>query len=536
MEQEEIQIENTKVRIYNGDIRDLNPEVLVSSDNTEFSMDSGVAKALLERGGPQILQEVQNILARKKIVPGDVVVTNAGNLSAKKIFHCAVCDDNLPNPVVTPHVVILVVHKCLEMADNFAYKSIAFPAIGTGPNQIDSEVVSKSMIQKVFDYLRTTATGLGEVTFSLYEKADWQNFFREFWKTAAEIKFEAEKPIRLTILRQNQINYLDLTSSETISYIKTMKVSNKTLTKYAHTLEEFVTNGKSKYFKSIKRFGLALYNELLEDVGPKLKRIPSENLFLKLDDDLLTIPWELCYDGEEYLGLKYNMGRQVVVSPKFYIRSYRTRSLQFPLRVLLLADPTETLPGAREECSQIHDALSKIDGIKEYLEFREGTEIKMNRLLKDLTNYDLIHFAGHAYFDKENPKNSGWVINADRREFLTGEMLAAHTAPPIVFANACESGVAAVDERRFQSDLFGIASGFLMGGIKNYIGTFTYINDTSSVKLAVEFYKRLISEGETVGSALRHARQLIFDKYGESDLLWASYMLYGDPEFSLKVK
>jgi CHAT domain-containing protein len=276
--------------------------------------------------------------------------------------------------------VTLVTHRCLEKADEFAYKSIAFPAIGTGPEQVDSEVVSKSMIAKVFDYLRTTASGLKEVTFSLYAQADWQNFFREFWRHASNIKFEAEKPIRLTILRQNQVNYLDLTSSETISYIKTTKVSPKTLKKYANTLEDFVTTGKSKNFSSIKRLGSALYKELLEDVGPKLKRIPSENLFLKLDDDLLAIPWELCYDGEEYLGLKYNMGRQVVVSPRFYIRSYRTRSLQFPLRVLLLADPTETLPGAKKECKEIYNALSAIEGIKEHLEFKEGTEIKMNKL------------------------------------------------------------------------------------------------------------------------------------------------------------
>jgi len=536
MEEDKFQIGNTIVKIYNGDIRDLTPEVIVSSDNTDLSMDSGVAKAILERGGPQIMKEVQQILARRKLKPGDVVVTNAGNLSAKKIFHCAVCDDNLENPVVTPYVVTKVTHKCLEMADDFACKSIAFPAIGTGPEQIDSEIVSKSMIQKVFDYLRNTATGLKEVTFALYSKADWQNFFRDFWQQAASLKFEEQKPIRLTILRQRETNYLDLTSSETISYIKTTKISSKTLKKYAIALEEFVTKGKSKNFSSLQKLGEALFKELLEDIGPKLKRIPSQNLFLKLDDDLLNIPWELCYDGEEYLGLKYNIGRQVVVSPKFYINSYQTRSLQYPLRVLLLADPTETLPGAIKECDKIHNELSKIDGIKEHLEYKSGAEIKLNKLLKDLTHYDLVHYAGHAYFDEKNPSESGWKINHEKKEILTAGMLATHTAPPIVFANACESGAQAIEtEQRYQSEIFGIASGFLMGGIKNYIGTFTYVNDITSVEFAVEFYKKLVTQGETIGSALRHARQIIFDKYGPDHILWASYMLYGDPEFKLNI-
>jgi len=536
MEKDKIQIGNTTVQIYHGDIRDLTPDIIVSSDNTDIALEKGVAKAILDRGGSEIAQEVRQILARKKLQPGDVIVTNAGSLSAKKIFHCAVCDDTIKDSVVTPYIVTKVTHRCLELADEFAYKSIAFPAIGTGPQQTDSEVVSKSMIQKVFDYLSTTATGLQDVTFSLYAAGDWQNFFRDFWKHAASIKFEEEKPIRLTILRSNEINYLDLTSSETISYIKQSKTSPKTLQKYSNALKEFVTSGKSKFFSTLQSLGESMYKELLEDVGPKLRRIPSKNIFLKLDDDLLNIPWELCYDGTDYLGLKYSVGRQVVVSPKFYISSYRTRSLQYPLRVLLLADPSETLSGALKECEAIHKELSKIDGIKENLEFKSGAEITLNKLLKDLTYYDLVHFAGHAHFDEKNPNESGWEINPEKKEYLTASMLAAHTAPPIVFANACESGTQATGEqKRYQSEIFGIASGFLMGGIKNYIGTFTYVNDITSVEFAVEFYKKLVTQGETVGSSLRQARKLIFDKYGADHILWASYMLYGDPEFKLNI-
>ncbi len=542
MEKDEIQIGNAIVKIYHGDIRDLTPEVIVSSDNTELSMAKGVAKAILAKAGPQILQELQQKIANKKLQPGDVIVTNAGKLAAKKIFHCATCDDSLPNSVVTPYVVTKVTHRCLELADEFSCKSIAFPAIGTGPQQVDAEVVSKSMIQKIFDYLRNTSTSLEAVTISLYEAGAWETFFRDFWKYAASIKFEEEKPIRLTILRQREINYLDLTSSDTISYIKTTKASPKALQKYATALEEFVTLGKSKNFTTLQNLGEALYKDLLEDVGPKLKRIASKNLFLKLDDDLLSIPWELCYDGSEYLGLKYNLGRQVVVSPKFYINSYQTRSLQYPLRVLLLADPTETLPGAVKECDQIHKQLSKIDGLRENLEFKSGTEIKLNKLLKDLTYYDLVHFAGHAHFDAKNPNESGWEINPEKKEYLTAYMLAANTAPPIVFANACESGTQALGEKghahekqSYQSEIFGIASGFLMGGIKNYIGTFTYVNDVTSVEFAVEFYKKLVTQGETVGSAVRNAREHIFKKYGAEHILWASYMLYGDPEFKLNI-
>jgi CHAT domain-containing protein len=279
-----------------------------------------------------------------------------------------------------------------------------------------------------------------------------------------------------------------------------------------------------------------MYEHLIGDVGDQIKNLPSENLFLKLDDDLLAIPWELCHDGEDFFGRKYNIGRQVVVSPRFLLMSYPTRSLQYPLRVLLLADPTETLPGAVKECDKIHRELAKIDGIKENLQYKSGTEIKLDKLLNDLSDFDLVHYAGHAKLNKINPSESGWEINPDRGEYLTGSMMAAMNAPPIVFANACESGAESIEKgRKYQSEIFGLASGFLMGGIKNYIGTFTYVTDESSVDFALEFYKKLITKDETIGSSLRYARNFVYDKYSEAEILWASYMLYGDPEFRLNI-
>ncbi|MHA1267526.1 MAG: CHAT domain-containing protein [Candidatus Helarchaeota archaeon] len=535
MNEEEIQIGNTVVKIYHGDIRDLTPDIMVSSDDTKLAMDSGVAKAILDGGGPQIREEADAIKRKRELHLGDVVITNAGNLPVKKIFHAITFDSKTQN-YVTPYGVTKATYTCLSKADEFAYKSIAFPALGTGPGQRDYDAVSRSMIQTVFNYLGTTSTGLQEIIFSLYSDEAWQKFFRDFVFQAARVKLEEAKPIRLTILRQRQINYYDLTSSNTISVIQHMKVGNKRLLKYINALEEFVQTGQSKYFVDLTHLGQDMYEHLIGDVGDQLKNLPSKNMFLKLDDNLLSIPWELCHDGTEFFGRKYNIGRQVVVSSKFQLMSYPTRSLQYPLRVLLLADPTETLPGAVKECDSIHKELSKIDGIKEHLEYKSGPEIKLDKLYNDLREFDLIHYAGHAKFDEKNPSESAWVINPEKDEYLTASMMAAMNAPPIVFANACESGTQALEEKQsYQSEIFGIASGFLMGGIKNYIGTFTYINDVTSIDFAVEFYKNLIKQEETIGSALTKARNFIYEKYGENNILWASYMLYGDPEFKLNI-
>jgi len=115
-------------------------------------------------------------------------------------------------------------------------------------------------------------------------------------------------------------------------------------------------------------------------------------------------------------------------------------------------------------------------------------------------------------------------------------MMAAMNAPPIVFANACKSGTQTIGkEGKYHGEIFGIASGFLMGGIKNYIGTYTYVNDKTSVDFAVEFYTNLIQKTQTVGSSLRQARKMIVENYGINEILWGSYMLYGDPQFKLNI-
>ncbi|MHA1270056.1 MAG: CHAT domain-containing protein [Candidatus Helarchaeota archaeon] len=534
MEQKKsIKVGNTNVCIYYGDITTLKTDVIVNSDDIKLTMDGGVAEAILNKAGPKIKEEAQKILNTRRVRLGDVVVTNAYNLApVKKVFN-AITFDAEKGDVVTPFGVGMATYYCLKKTDELGFESISFPAMGTGRGQLDAEAVSKSMIQKVFDYLNTS-TNIKLVVFSLYNYGAWNKFFENFMFEAAKLKIKHSIPIRLSILRKGEVNYIDLTTNDTISVIQENDVSNKQLKLFSVALEEFIIKGKSKSFSTLQDLGFSIYNFLLRKVSNRLSRLASENLFLKLDDDLLSIPWELCYDGNEFFGIKYNMGRQVVVSPKFYIQSSKSRPIKYPLKVLLIADPTETLKGALQECDKIYNELSQVDGIE--LTYKKGSEIEIDTLLLDLAKNDLVHFAGHSFLNKQNPSESGWIIDLDSNEVLRASDMALMNAPPIVFANACESGAQNIEEKRkYQNEIFGIASGFLMGGIQNYIGTFTYVNDDSSTDFAVEFYKNLIKEDNTIGSSLRFARKFIIEKYGIEEILWASYMLYGDPRIKLSL-
>ena len=105
--------------------------------------------------------------------------------------------------------------------------------------------------------------------------------------------------------------------------------------------------------------------------------------------------------------------------------------------------------------------------------------------------------------------------------------------PALVFSNACQS--ARTEEwtlqTHFHDEIFGLANALILSGVKHYIGTFWEILDEPGRMFALEFYKHLFA-GLTVGEAMRRARITLINTYGEESLVWASYLLYGDPTFN----
>ena len=96
------------------DITTLPVDVIVSSDDNEVSMGGGVSKTIRLRGGAVIQQEAKKQLPAKQ---GDVIVTGAGNLSAKHVFHALVIDAaRLVESPPTAETVRSAVRRCFELA------------------------------------------------------------------------------------------------------------------------------------------------------------------------------------------------------------------------------------------------------------------------------------------------------------------------------------------------------------------------------------------------------------------------------------
>ncbi|MBA7546812.1 O-acetyl-ADP-ribose deacetylase [subsurface metagenome] len=168
----EITIGNSKIKLNQGDITELNTDVIVNAANAQLIMGGGVAGAIKRKGGPLIQEECNKIGGS---FVGGAVITTGGNLKAKRVIHAVGPrmgegneDEKLTNAIL----------NSLKLMDEHELKSIAFPAISTGIFGYPIEKCAKIMISTAKEYL-SGETQIEEVVFCLYSKPDFEVFKKE---------------------------------------------------------------------------------------------------------------------------------------------------------------------------------------------------------------------------------------------------------------------------------------------------------------------------------------------------------------------
>jgi CHAT domain-containing protein len=292
-------------------------------------------------------------------------------------------------------------------------------------------------------------------------------------------------------------------------------------------LSNRATNVPAEILDKLKKSGRLLFDLLIPtQAKAKLVNATVTVLALHLEDSLVHVPWELLHDGRDFLCRRFAVGR--IASTRQALTARSVREFNAPFKVLIIADPRGELAGCYREGLDI----------KAYLDARRETfqvdfksyPVDIAFVRKNLRDYDIVHYAGHAIYDAHNPGKSGWLLSDG---MLTADGIAAmgglEAMPALVFANACRSGLTnewRSDENEQQ--IFGLANAFLLAGVQHYLGTLWDVVDDPGARFAERFYAA-IAAGASVGSALRSARQ--GNPSDESNgLTWANYLLYGDPD------
>jgi CHAT domain-containing protein len=207
------------------------------------------------------------------------------------------------------------------------------------------------------------------------------------------------------------------------------------------------------------------------------------------------------------------------------------------LNLLLVVNPTLDLPGADREGKRIRELFGAHPSVK--IDEIHGANATRPALLAKIKSgdYDVIHYAGHAFFNALNPASSGILCHG--KQVLSGADLASiGNLPSLVFFNACEAGRIRRAGRNDDLDIdnrlnrtVGLAEAFLRGGVANYVGTYWPVGDDAAECFADTFYSELLNK-KTIGEALLAGRNKVRNVTKSVD--WADYIHYGSYDFVLK--
>jgi len=284
--------------------------------------------------------------------------------------------------------------------------------------------------------------------------------------------------------------------------------------------------------QEFQKTGQLLYDLLLSShVKTRLRQADRQHLIIQVDEALVFIPWEWLYDGRDFLCLKFCVGRRVMTTRR--VETVASRTLGRPCTMLILADPSGDLPAARQEALRIRDRMdSDRRRVAVSIKLREISLDYVRRYLRD---YDCVHFAGHTEYVEGNSSLSGWRL-ADGIFSVQdiAHMRGGAPFPFLLFLNSCQSARTALPPvmEDYEEHCFGILHAFLESGVKQAVGTLWRIPDAPAQAFAVEFYD-LIGRGVSIGEALRSARLKMIREFGWESMIWAAYVLYGDPNVAL---
>lgn len=167
-----------------GDLTSAVTDVIVSSDDAYLSMGGGVSASILRAGGDVIARDA------RKNVPcqmGDVIVTSAGKLEAKYVFHAITIDWSQKDEFTVEKSINSIIKKSLNVLSVLGLKSIAFPAIGTGAARYSLEDVAHFMSMAISEFLSNSDEEL-KIYIYLMDRygrrtaIDYIVFFEQFYR------------------------------------------------------------------------------------------------------------------------------------------------------------------------------------------------------------------------------------------------------------------------------------------------------------------------------------------------------------------
>lgn len=139
------------LRVVQGDISTFQGDAVVNAANNHLRMGTGVAGALLKRGGGVIQEECDALVRRDgPLKVGEAAITGSGSLPVRYVIHAAAMGD-LP---ITTESIRNATRSALELAKKHGVLSIAFPILGAGIAGFPFDEAARIIVGEVKSFLQ----------------------------------------------------------------------------------------------------------------------------------------------------------------------------------------------------------------------------------------------------------------------------------------------------------------------------------------------------------------------------------------------
>ncbi|MDH4127819.1 MAG: CHAT domain-containing protein [Spirochaetota bacterium] len=272
-----------------------------------------------------------------------------------------------------------------------------------------------------------------------------------------------------------------------------------------NVIEDFYKNNTQKLLVSPIKPYLSNIKEIIIIPYKILHSFPIHHLFLSVYNDIMI----------SYL-------------PNFLSISLLKRDFLSNANILLIGDPRDNLKGSLEEINEISKLFSKP------VVFSGKTAHKEN-ILKELSNYPMVHYSGHIKYNLKRPLYSyletGEVdTNINNTRFYENQNVIflkeiyklSIENVKFLSLSGCSSGVST---RYKGEELVGLVRGFFYAGVKSILASLWDIEDQSSKDFLISFFKNTLENGGNKKIGFQKAYQMMKTKYN-SPFFYGGFTLY----------
>ncbi len=182
-----VQVGHSQLQLLKGDITAIAVDAIVNAANSQLAGGGGVDGAIHRAGGPEIMTEldvIRNRIGRCKT--GDAVVTGAGRLPAKYVFHAVgpIYRDGQHGEAAALQSCYAA---CLRLAMEHNVKTISFPSISTGVYGYPIDDGAGIAVHTVADWLREHRGSVRTVKLVQFSDRDHEIYKRHAQKLREDL-------------------------------------------------------------------------------------------------------------------------------------------------------------------------------------------------------------------------------------------------------------------------------------------------------------------------------------------------------------